>query len=437
MAISGDRPLIAQDPSLKPFIDRGALSGRAYVLMDIAGLASRSIQLSESSPSTATALNYMYLFNTAAGVATIASAKQLYETASKTHHTAGKALASLSGVNGTFEIINGVTATAKVAIETTKASLVAASTLGSVAAGATGVRYLARFATGLMKFYHAASLYYRLSSHKTSLESEIAMKEADYQAAFKDYGKVKGAFSQSDAELICEEDREFVLSCNLDQAGMEKLYKEIANRRRGKLAQLREATSPEVVKALQNKEPDVLEKAKKACRSVALTNFSFIFLSIVGGAATVLDQVFTAGTIKYILYAVGLYISTHWLYLDMGIVKDAMKTNNPGKYDELFKWVLRIVVLAVSATAIIYTGGLPLIAIGIVCSILLLSAEIGICYKLKKARESLPKAEEKPQVDYRFLFEKSVDEPYREFPISPDFGEGSFSEYDPLLPKRS
>jgi hypothetical protein len=436
MAISGAIPLVAQDPNPKTFIDRSALSGRAYVLMDIAGIASKSIQLSGSSPSTATALNYMYLFNTASGVATVAAAKELYETASKTHNAVGKALASLTAVNGAFEMINGVTATAKVAVETAKASVVAASCLGGVAAGATGVRYLARFATGVMKFYHAACLYYRLSN-KGSLESEIAMKEVDYQAAFKDYHKVKEAFSQSDAELICDEDRMFVLSCNLDQAAMEKLYKEIANRRRGKLGQLSQATSPAVVKALQNKEPDVLEKAKKACRSVALSNFCFIFLSIVGGSATVLDQIFTAGSIKYILYAVGLYISTHWLYLDMGMVKDAMKTNNPGKYDELFKWVLRIVVLAVSATAIIYTGGLPLIAIGIVCSILLLSAEIGICYKLKKARENLPKPEERVQVDYSFLFQKSVDEPYREFSIAPKLREGSFSEHDPLLPNRS
>lgn len=413
-------------------VDRQSLAGRAYVISDIAGISAKIASAADfiypdiGAGIESTALSCSSLLNIGTGAATVLFARDQYKTAIKTNNAVLKRLSEIQVITGSSELVYGIAATGKNLIgaigyeglvSSSKASFTAISVLGHIGTAGATVRYGAHFCSALYYFYHASKTYTALSSAKTEdeafayLQSELELTGEDYQDALLKYERVKDPISFEDLKWITPEDVAFVSSNLSEEKGRLKLMKEIINRRIGKEKSLSIKTSPSIVLRIKtfktgDDKASIVEEAKKESFWKALSKIAFVFLCIAGMTATILGDIFTAGVFKYVLFAIGSYISTHWLYLDLKMVSDGMKTGDAGKYDRLFKWVINLLVLAVSAVAIVYTGGLPLILIGLACSILILSTNCAIWYKSeqeKKKREQARLLEEREQTNFMHL----------------------------------
>ena len=411
--VASVEPLVSsQRSNNQPLVDRNTIAGRAYVVMDVAGIIANASKLASPDSSLSTPLGYTSSFTLLTGPATLIFAKDRYNTAVKTHDTVSKALAAVQCANASAETLYGITATVSNGIEglshsgligASKASFIALEALGHTTTAMMGARYLSRLVSGIAGFYRSARLHYLLKSKSDAEAFEYLKSELSINYdQIKEYQKELPTLE--DMGRILPEDKEFVLSKGLEERDSLYLYKEIANRRAGKMTSLRSRTSPSTLLALQKGDKsEAVRLARSSSKTSALKGLLFTILSIAGTAATALGEVFTAGTLKYVLYAVGLYISTHWLYIDMEIVKDAAKTNDPGKYDKIIKWMLNFLVIAVSVAATVYTAGLFPILIGAICGLVVLSTNIAIWYKNEYKKPKV-EYEPPPQVDYSSLF---------------------------------
>ena len=185
------------------------------------------------------------------------------------------------------------------------------------------------------------------------------------------------------------------------------VLKEIARVKKGREMDLAAKTSGKVVKMLREDSQkdytisqrmadecpeaskaagEIVEEAKKTSTSHVKMNALVMAMCAVAIIAVVLADVYTGGLFHVVLLGISFVISSGWLVMDWQMIQDSFKSDEKGKHDEILKWIVNAIVVAVSALSIVYTAGTPILIMGIASALLMLSVNFGIWYKNKHVK---------------------------------------------------
>ncbi|MDN3504151.1 MAG: hypothetical protein P0S95_01080 [Rhabdochlamydiaceae bacterium] len=439
-----DAPLKAEVKAVErqPLVNRSKVVGQSYMLADVVSIMSKGTYLASrfsphgTNPGLRSAFGLVSAVGFVGGAVDIIGAKTNYDTAKKVGYVWGQREAVIKGFRGTAGVFSAMNATANSLFDclsyegfvtSCKTSFCAIRVLGHVATIAGGCKYLAVFSTSgnnLRRSYQLSSQLSEIEKNHigepvkglkaqikhlcaaielTSLERYVIID----QVRKEDFSE-KVELTDSDLAKLTPKDIHVVNAAKLPKAKAKLALKKMADMKTGKEMDLSDRTGPLVVAKLRaetmkpepkrlvsllaKQNPDasdieaakeIITEAKKDAKSRILMNVLVMSIAVIGIATAVAADFATAGTLKFVLIGIGLAISAYSMGMDTIMMMDGFRSSQDGKYDEMLKWFVNTVAIAVSALAVFYTAGTPLLIMGVISASIVLSVNFGIWYKNK------------------------------------------------------
>ncbi|MCF7852716.1 MAG: hypothetical protein K9M07_05710 [Simkaniaceae bacterium] len=339
-----------------------------------------------------------------------------HATAKKVNYVWGQQAARIQQVRGVAETTGGMAATSVGLINTlssdgfvaaSKASTVAMSILGHISTAMGALRYLSIFGLCGMSIYRSSEITGEFAKKETD-EARVAYLNEFLELTSEDrekiYDEVDGAkeepLTEKEFMLLSEADFAFVSSKG-EGKHPNAVLREIALRKMGKEKDLSDRIGGQALSKLKKGEAaeEIIKAAKEGINSKFRMNVIVMTICMAATGVGIASDIMTGGLSQIITLGLSLAISAGWFYVDGMMVLDGFNSKEEGKYDKLFKFMINVIVLAVSACAIFYTAGTPLILMAAISTGILLVTNFGIWYKNQQMKAKSEPAEVEAAID--------------------------------------